>query len=200
MGLASAFYEVAYRYGSPRWDRTAPTPEVVELAGRLPVGRALDLGCGTGTNCLHLAQQGWSVVGVDFSATAIARARGRGSGLDIQFVQGDVANLHDAGVDGAFDLIIDVGCFHGLSRSAQERYAQGVAALARPGAALLLLGVEHPPLSWRLIGATGALRGTVERIFDADFEVRSERVQPGRPALATYRLVRRAGDQARLVR
>ncbi|MBO0684798.1 MAG: methyltransferase domain-containing protein, partial [Candidatus Dormibacteraeota bacterium] len=93
MGLASTFYEAAYRYGSPRWDQEAPAPEVVELAGQLSVGRALDLGCGTGTNSLHLAQQGWSVVGLDFSSTAIERARERGHGLDVRFLQGDVADL-----------------------------------------------------------------------------------------------------------
>ena len=38
-------------------------------------GRALDLGCGTGTTVLWLAQQGWTAVGVDFSSLAIESAR-----------------------------------------------------------------------------------------------------------------------------
>ena len=38
-------------------------------------GRALDLGCGTGTNAIWLAQHGWTAVGVDFSALAIESAR-----------------------------------------------------------------------------------------------------------------------------
>ena len=41
---------------------------------RLPVGTALDLGCGTGTNALKLARRGWSVIGVDWAEHAIELA------------------------------------------------------------------------------------------------------------------------------
>ena len=43
--------------------------------GRVPPGRALDLGCGTGTNVIYLKQHGFDAVGVDWSARAIDRAR-----------------------------------------------------------------------------------------------------------------------------
>ena len=57
MSIGSLFYRLAYRSGRPRWDSTEPRPELVELAqGRSP-GRALDLGCGTGTDCIYLAGQ-----------------------------------------------------------------------------------------------------------------------------------------------
>jgi 2-polyprenyl-3-methyl-5-hydroxy-6-metoxy-1,4-benzoquinol methylase len=57
-------------------------PEQVMVADRflgeeakdLPVGSALDLGCGIGTNALYLARQGWSVTGVDWSEKAIELA------------------------------------------------------------------------------------------------------------------------------
>ena len=38
-------------------------------------GRALDAGCGHGSDALWLAARGWQVTGVDFSATALAHAR-----------------------------------------------------------------------------------------------------------------------------
>ena len=41
----------------------------------LPVGQALDLGCGSGANVLKLASRGWSVTGVDWAEAAIAVAR-----------------------------------------------------------------------------------------------------------------------------
>ena len=44
MSLASTFYDLAYRRGSPRWETETPTPEVVEVASHRPPGLALDLG------------------------------------------------------------------------------------------------------------------------------------------------------------
>ncbi len=41
----------------------------------LPIGRALDLGCGEGADSVWLAERGWHVVAVDISDTALRRAR-----------------------------------------------------------------------------------------------------------------------------
>ena len=48
---------------------------MVEGADRLATGRALDLGCGTGTNSIYLAQHGWETTGVDFVPRAIGIAK-----------------------------------------------------------------------------------------------------------------------------
>ena len=77
MRLDLLFYRLAYRFGRPRWDTAEPRPELEGLLpGRRP-GRALDLGCGTGTDAIYLASQGWEVTGVDFVPEAIATARTR---------------------------------------------------------------------------------------------------------------------------
>lgn len=44
-----------------------------ELAA-LPAGRAIDLGTGEGHNAIWLAERGWRVTAVDFSAAGLARA------------------------------------------------------------------------------------------------------------------------------
>ena len=116
MMISSLCYRFAYRSGTPRWDSPEPRPEVAELArGRSP-GRALDLGCGTGSDVIHLASLGWDAEGVDFApgAIAIARARASASGSSAAFTVGDVTRLREAGVTGRFDLVIDVGCYHGV--------------------------------------------------------------------------------------
>ncbi len=130
-----------YRFGSPRWDTGVVPPEVRRLVEeeRLAPGRALDLGCGTGTSAIYLAVHGWDVAGVDFVPKAIAAAKRRAAEARVsdraRFLVGDVTALPDL---GTFDLALDIGCFHSLPRDRRARYAAGVAAVLRPGAPLLL--------------------------------------------------------------
>jgi tellurite methyltransferase len=49
----------------------SPSPLLVETAGKLKPGRALDLACGTGRNAIWLAEQGWQVTAVDRSPITI---------------------------------------------------------------------------------------------------------------------------------
>src|SRR5438477_6219122 len=68
-------YDTLYRLGRAPWE-IGPRHELVDLveAGRLTPGRTLDLGCGTGTNAVYLAEHGFDVTGVDFSPVALAKA------------------------------------------------------------------------------------------------------------------------------
>ncbi|MEI2785642.1 MAG: methyltransferase domain-containing protein [Candidatus Nanopelagicales bacterium] len=52
-----------------------PNRFVVQYLGDLPPGSAIDLGAGEGRNSVWLAQQGWDVTAVDFSATGLRKAR-----------------------------------------------------------------------------------------------------------------------------
>jgi len=197
-GLARLFYRLAYRAGSPRWDRDEPRPELVALvAGRSP-GRALDLGCGTGSDALYLAQHGWQVVGVDFAPEAIATAQDRthdDPALSPVFVVGDVTKLRESGVKGPFDLVIDIGCYHGIPTSRRDAYAIEVAAVAAPGADFFLAGIADPPVSWRLVGAKGLDRADIDRRFGPAFDVVEARASDGAGTFSQfwlYHLVRKA--------
>lgn len=201
MRLDSVFYRLAYRSGKPAWDGDQPHPDLAKIIeGREP-GRALDLGCGTGTDALYLGQRGWEVVGVDFVSGAIDRAidRARESGSSVSFVCGDVTQLHDSRVDGPFDLIIDVGCYHSIPTDLRDAYVSGVAAVAPPGAELYLAGISHPPAIWRVIGARGVDGEELRRRFGATFELADQHpIRPiGRASnFVLYRLVRIAADGA----
>ena len=48
-----------------------PSPLLVETAGKLNPGRALDLACGDGRNAFWLAEHGWEVTAVDRSSIVI---------------------------------------------------------------------------------------------------------------------------------
>jgi SAM-dependent methyltransferase len=207
MSIGSLFYQLAYRSGRPRWDSTEPRPELVELAqGRLP-GRALDLGCGTGTDSIYLASQGWEATGVDFAPQAIAMAKSRAaaSGSSASFAVGDVTRLREAGVRGDFDLVVDIGCYHGIPAGRRDAYVAEVAAVTKPGADLYLAGVSNPPAAWRLLGARGINADDLRRRFGAYFDLVDERKAGpiGRAgSFVLYHLLRRgaaalAGDADR---
>ena len=74
-----------YFLGKPRWDTNQTPPEVIETFHSLPShGVALDLGCGTGTNVIFMAQHGWQATGIDFVAQAIRTARRKALRLGMQ--------------------------------------------------------------------------------------------------------------------
>lgn len=132
-------YDLMYRFSTPSWEGRGVPPEVAALAenGRKQ-GRVLDLGCGTGKHSIYLAQQGFTVVGVDFSTKAIelARRNARRVGAAADFFTGDVTRLEF--LHEPFDLVLDVGCFHGLDAPGRARYAAHLARLTRPGSTFLL--------------------------------------------------------------
>src|ERR1700681_4661192 len=67
-----------YRGGETPWDTGISPPELLEALENPPEGlprRMLDIGCGSGTNCLTLARRGWHTVGTDFAPLAIDTAR-----------------------------------------------------------------------------------------------------------------------------
>ncbi len=57
------------------WDSGICPPELMAFIQQHSSGKALDLGCGTGTNAVVLAQHGWQVYAIGFAAPAIQRAR-----------------------------------------------------------------------------------------------------------------------------
>jgi SAM-dependent methyltransferase len=193
MGRDSLFYGLAYRFGKPRWDSDQPRPELEELISSKPSGRALDLGCGTGTNDVYLASHGWQVVGVDFVPGAIEKARqnAQRAGVAASFVLGDVSRLRAAGVEGPFDLLLDIGCYHAIPQNRRDAYAAEVAAVARPGADFYLAGISDPPATWRMLGAGGVTGNELRARFSASFEI--VEVKQNGSHFAAYHLVRR-GD------
>lgn len=144
LNVSKWLYDSLYRFSTPRWDNGKIPPELVALTETDRTrGRALDLGCGTGTQSLYLAQHGWSVVGVDLAPKAIERAREKARTLKIavDFQIADVTRLEF--LREPFDLVIDLGCFHSLGAAARKRYAENLARLTRSGSPFLLYGFDH---------------------------------------------------------
>ena len=101
-------------FGSPPWDSGVTPPEVFEFIQTHPTGRALDIGCGTGTNVIALAKAGWQVSGFDFAPRAIKIAKRKIKKADVhaEAFTDDATRMKN--VIGKFDLVLDIGCFHGI--------------------------------------------------------------------------------------
>lgn len=143
-------YRMAYRVGLAVWERDSSPPELTDLiegSSPIPPGRAIDLGCGTGTDTVYLSRQGWEVTGVDMVPKALARARRRAmaAGVTPRFVNGDATRLRELGVGDGFTLLLDFGCYHTLPEDRRPVYAEGLSEIAAPGATLLLYGFTRPP-------------------------------------------------------
>jgi SAM-dependent methyltransferase len=140
----SLVYRVMYRIGFTPWD-TGEVPRelsaLVEGVDALPAGRALDIGCGTGTQAVYLARLGWRVTAIDALDRPLARARARSdaAGVRVDWLKADVAGLGALGLEAGLTLAFDRGCFHGLGDDQRAGYAAGLTALAAPGATLLMM-------------------------------------------------------------
>ena len=186
-------YRWLYRLRFTPWESRELPPV---LAGLRPAGRALELGCGRGNQAIELARGGWSVVGVDFAAEAVAAAarRARKAGVSAEFRVGDVTRLGDSGVEGTFDLVYDIKCFHGLAPDQRAAYAAGVAAACRPGGTFVLFATEPSEARRRLGMPAGVSAADVRATFASAFGLLEARPAPAREPFgeALYRFRRRS--------
>ena len=167
----------------PPWDTGVTPPELERFVGSHPPGRALDLGCGTGTNVVYLARHRWDAVGVDFAGRAIAKARRRAreAGVSCHFIVGDVTRLEAA---GPFDLALDIGCLHSIPASGRAGYAASLVREVRSGGTYLLYAFAPGG------PAFGLTREDVHGTFADAFDVVDVEEGKGRPS-AWYTLVKR---------
>ena len=138
----------SYRDGNLPWDTGVPSAELQSVLEQHNVQpcRALEIGCGTGTNSVWLAQQGFDVTGVDVAPLAVERAkqRAKAAGVAAQFAVADVLQLPD--LAGPFAFFFDRGCYHAVRRSAPQDYAPAVARQLTTGArGLILAGNAREP-------------------------------------------------------
>ncbi len=167
------FFRLYYLLGVKPWDSGIPPPELVEMVEgpkALPRGRALDLGCGTGTNCKYLLDHKWEVTGVDFVPRAVNAARLKAPGA--RLLVGDVTKLRDLGVSGPFDLMLDLGCFHAISEGRRDAYVREVTQVAAEGATLLMFAFGEKSRAQPV-----ATEAEIRRRFGGSFDV--VEVRPG---------------------
>ncbi len=132
-------------FGRPPWDSGISPPELFNFISNRPVGRAIDIGCGTGTNVVTLAQHGWQVTGIDFvpRAIQIAKRKAKKANVKADLRVGDATKLK--GIEGPFELALDLGCFHGIEHRAD--YLSQLDRVLAPNGHWLLYGIFKSPQS-----------------------------------------------------
>jgi methyl halide transferase len=158
-----------YATGELPWDTGVPEGHLVVAVdgGTIRPGRALEVGCGTGTNALWLATKGFDVVALDVSPLAIERANAKKAaagepGERCRFLVADF--LAEDVPGGPFEFVFDRGVFHTLDEAGErEQFVARVAAhLGDGGQWLSLIGsTEGGPRD------TGPPRRTAREVMSA---------------------------------
>jgi 2-polyprenyl-3-methyl-5-hydroxy-6-metoxy-1,4-benzoquinol methylase len=154
-----------YYRGQTPWDTNITPPEVMEFINRTEPGRALDVGCGTGTNAITLARHGWQTTGIDFIPRAIGKARRKAAaaGLSIDFHVADVTDLQF--LNQPYDYILDIGCLFGLKITRRPFYAESVFRLLRKEGWYMLYAWMPRTFKGQ---TTGISEGDVKRLFSPE--------------------------------
>lgn len=181
--VGTAVYDWMYRIWAP-WDAVGVRADLIDLleSGRVSpeeYPRAIDLGCGTGANVVHLAGFGFDTWGVDFSEVAIRKATTRAAraGVAAHFVVADLTSDSIPGVGGPFDLLIDFGTLDDMRGPGRRAMAGTVTRLARPGSKFLEFCFYGATDELPLFSFKGTSRmshiapGEMEELFGADWTV-----------------------------
>ena len=198
-------YTVLYKMGAP-WE-IGVRPELSELvkSGRVTPAeypRVLDLGCGSGDNDVFLAQQGFDVVGVDFTPIALTRAEKRiadaGVGERVRLIAGDVTGPALLADEPGFDLVLDFGTLDDMKPEGRAAMAANIHRLTRPGGVVVFWcfysdKAELPRFKFNGVSKmhTVVEPGEEDRLFGDAFDI--ERLPEPAPAtnLACFLMTRR---------
>jgi 2-polyprenyl-3-methyl-5-hydroxy-6-metoxy-1,4-benzoquinol methylase len=145
----------ALRDHGDRVAQRSPNAHLIAEVGDLRPGRALDAGCGHGSDTLWLATRGWQVTAVDFAATALAYARSTAEAMGpdiaerIDWVEADLGSWTPQRDE--YDLVV---CLYVHVAGSVEEMVQRMAAGVAGGGTLLLVG--HRPIDPATGAATAA--------------------------------------------
>lgn len=172
---------------APPWNIGEPQPELAALvaAGKVR-SDVLDAGCGYAELSLALAAEGYTVVGIDLTPTAVAAATDAARERNLPnatFIQDDITTF--TGFDGRFATIMDSTLFHSLPIGGRDGYLRSAHRAAAPGAAFYVLvfakGAFPAEVDTKPNEVDEAeLRSAVERYWEVD-EIRPAFIHANMP-------------------
>ena len=136
--MDAAAWDERYRSAELVWG-ARPNRWVEQELADLSPGTAIDLACGEGRNALWLAERGWQVIAVDFSAAALETGRRLESALathhPIEWVCADATTYRPA---EPVDLV--VVCYLQLPAEPRRAAMRSAASALAPGGTLFVVG------------------------------------------------------------
>jgi len=157
-------YRKAEAGGKLPWERTEPS-RFLESAHQLrdKPGTALDMGCGSGVDSVYLAKLGWQVTGLDFMQEALdmTAKRAREAGVELELVHADVTEWEN---DARFDLLLDSGLMHNMSRDNLAGYRAKILDWLEPNGDFVLAHWESRTDGDRL--RRGARRASRQQLVE----------------------------------
>lgn len=129
----------------------------LDNAGTLRGKRILEIGCGSGSSSVAIAEQGAKVVGVDIDdgALSVAKDRCKIYGVEVELILLNAVRIMDTFGTNAFDIIIFFACLEHMTIA--ERLTSLKAAWEMLPTGGLLVIVETPNRLWYFDGHTSRL-------------------------------------------
>ena len=125
------------------WSATPNRLLAAEVQDHQP-GRALDLGTGEGRNAIWLAETGWDVTAVDFSAIGLEKGRklAQARGVNVSWILADLVDYSP--VPASFDLVLLI--FIHLARPQFLHLLTSAGSALAPGGTLVVIGHDSSNL------------------------------------------------------
>jgi 2-polyprenyl-3-methyl-5-hydroxy-6-metoxy-1,4-benzoquinol methylase len=165
-------YEKASKPSDLLWHSEEPSPFLVKvIQERKKTGTALDLGCGAGVFSIYLAKSGYQVTGLDFIPKALEMARqlAKEKGADVNWVQADLLTWNPA---TKFDIILDSGCLHTISK--KKKFKENIVRWLAPGGDFILGHFGRRNFwDWRPVGPIRRSKDELENLFGPELKLRA---------------------------
>ena len=126
---------------------------LLDVVGLPSSSRVLDVPCGQGRHAHLLAEAGFDVVGLDYSADLLARAKARGTGPRLHYRRGDMRRLPEQW-RGRFDAVVNLFTSFGFFVNPADDRAviREFARVLRPGGLLIWHGANRDGVMARFLG------------------------------------------------
>ncbi len=159
-------YDSADSWQKLTWAHQDQTLFLADICKKHKPGKALDIGCGTGTDSIFLANEGWDVTSLDFVPKAIemTKQRAKEAGVSVNPV---VADILEWEAPHKYDLVLDHGLLHNMDPQNHALYRERLFKVMDDDANFVIVHwlKTHPEQPVTMAGPNRASREEIKDFF-----------------------------------